>query len=315
MSNLQEKIKEILLLSDDDADLLLNGDFKGLMSQNKEAVVRIGIVYGGVLAGVLLYLALFSVFGAMGRLVLTALFFGLTGGAAFVYRKDALALLKYPVFSYFFIGVFALVALSMFSEISAQGSFFSKLLTLLVIGGAIGGAYTLREKMAEFGVSKLQIAGSILAVSALFMSLQAAGIQFVVDSEIAMAQRRSEARRSRDAEQMRRNQASMKMCSSEEECRKMNTKKNSYYAQYEDIAQELCEIAVSKEMPGRFEWSVSAKDYKFNRYEVDVLKDEISLFGDRAYLIGNDSSRTKVVYTCRYNTKKKTSLAAVQKAK
>lgn len=93
----------------------------------------------------------------------------------------------------------------------------------------------------------------------------------------------------------------------------MNTKKNSYYAEYEEFAQEACENAVAKEIPGRFEWTVSAKDYKFTSYEVDVLKDDILLIGDRAQLIANDGTKTKITYTCHYNTKKKTTTAAIQK--
>ena len=95
----------------------------------------------------------------------------------------------------------------------------------------------------------------------------------------------------------------------------MNMKKNSYYEQYEEVAQDVCESAVAKEITGRFEWTVSAKDYKFNKYEVDVLKDEIALFGDLAQLIANNGARTKVTYTCRYNTKKKTARAAFQPVK
>ena len=88
---------------------------------------------------------------------------------------------------------------------------------------------------------------------------------------------------------------------------------NTYYAQYEEISQELCESAVAKEIPGRFEWTVSAKDYKFDRYEVDILKDEIILSGNRAQLIAGNSARMKISYTCRYNTKKKTAQASIQR--
>ena len=312
MSNLQEKIKKFLLLSDEDADLLAAGDFKSLLVQNKEAVVRVGILYAGVLAAVLIYLSLFSVFGAFGRLILLSLFFGTAALVVFTHRDEFLSLLKYPLFSYFFAGIFALVALSAFSDISSQGSFISKLLALLIIGGAAGGIYTLRAKLAEFGISTLQTAVLALVGCSLLLSLQTVGIRFVSDQDFSNAQRRSEARRLRDAEQMRHNHASMKACASEEECRKLNMKKNTYYSQYEEVAQEACEVAVAKEISGRFEWTVSAKDYKFGGYEVDVLKDEITLTGDRAQLIGRNGVKTKIFYSCRYNTRKKTSLASVR---
>ena len=207
------------------------------------------------------------------------------------------------------------MALTLFSGISSQGAFLSKLLMLLIIGGIGGCCYTFRQKARDFGLSVLHIVVvSLVAVSFLF-SLQLTGIRFSTDQEILMTQRRSEMRRQRDAEQAQQNSASTKMCSSEEECRKMNMKKNSYYAQYEEVAQEICERAVAKEISGRFEWTVSAKDYKFNRYEVDVLKDEITLFGDNAQLINNKGERTKVMYACRYNTKKKTGKASVKPAR
>lgn len=59
MQNLQEKIKELLLLSDDDIEPLLRGDFKTLLAQNKEGAVRVGIVYGSCIVVLLLFLSLF----------------------------------------------------------------------------------------------------------------------------------------------------------------------------------------------------------------------------------------------------------------
>lgn len=315
MQNLPEKLKEFLLLSDEDIAPLLKFDFKTLLAQNKEAAVRVGIVYGCGIISVLLFVSLFSIFGILGKLFLMLLFFGFFGAMAFLFKDNLIRIVKYQVVAYFLMAVFGLLSLLMFSEVSTQGAFLSKFLMLLIIAGVVGGAYTLRQKAEEFGLERVHmICGGLVALS-LLLSLQTAGIQFSIDREVSMAQQRSEIRRLRDAVEMRRNQASTKLCSSEEECRKMNMKKNSYYAQYEDVAQEICESAVAKEITGRFEWTVTPKDYKFNKYEVDVLKDEVTLFGDRAQLISNDGIKTKVMYTCRYNTKKKTALATVQTVK
>lgn len=315
MQNLQEKIKELLLLSDDDIEPLLKGDFKTLLAQNKEGAVRVGIVYGSCIVVLLLFLSLFSVFGAFGKVILSFLMFGLIGALAFLAgEKNVLKATQYPAFSYFLLFVFALITLSMFSDISSQGGFLSKLLLFMIVAGLGEGAYSLRLKAAERGFTLIQLVLVTLMLGGFLLSLQAASVQFGMDREIAMARQRQEIRRLREAEQMRMNQASTKVCTTDEECRKMNTKKNSYYAEYEEFAQEACENAVAKEIPGRFEWTVSAKDYKFTSYEVDVLKDDILLIGDRAQLIANDGTKTKIAYTCHYNTKKKTTTAAIQKA-
>ncbi len=315
MQNLQEKIKELLLLSDEDIEPLLRGDFKTLLAQNKEGAVRVGIVYGSGIVVLLLFLSLFSVFGAFGKVVLSFMMFGMIGILAFLAgEKNVLKATQYPAFSYFFLFVFAIMTLSMFSDISSQGSFLSKLLLFMIVAGLGAGAYTIRQKALERGLTLLQLVLVTLFLGAFLLSLQAASVQFGMDREVAMAQQRQEIRRLREAEQMRMNQASTKVCTTDEECRKMNTKKNSYYAEYEDFAQEACENAVAKEIPGRFEWTVSANDYKFSSYEVDVLKDEIFLIGDRAQLIANDGTKTKISYTCRYNTKKKTTEAAIHQA-
>lgn len=313
MQNLQEKIKEILLLSDEDVEPLLRGDFKTLLAQNKDGAVRVGIVYGCGLIVLLLFLSLFSVFGAFGKVLLSFVLFGAVGALAFLAgEKNVLKATKYPAFSYFFLFVFAMLAMSMFSDISSQGGFLSKMLAFLIVAGLGAGAYSIRAKAAEQGLNLIQLTLVALVLGGFLLSLQAASVQFGLDHEIAMTKQRQELRRQREADKMRMQQASTKVCATEEECQKMNTKKNSYYAQYEDVAQEACENAVAKEISGRFEWTVSPKDYKFTGYEVDVLKDDLLLIGDRAQLIGNNGEKTPLSYTCHYNTKKKTTTAAIQ---
>ncbi len=313
MQNLQEKIKELLLLSDDDVEPLLKGDFKTLLSQNKEGAVRVGIVYGSFIVVLLLFLSLFSVFGAFGKVILSFMLFGVIAIAAFLAGlKNLLRITQYPAFSYFLLFLFGLMTLSMFSDISSQGSILSKMLLFMIVAGVVAGAYSLRQKAKENGLNLIQLVLAALFAGAFLLSMQAAAVQFGMDREIAMTRQRQEIRRLREAEQMRMNQASTKICTTDEECRKMNTKKNTYYAEYEEIAQETCETAVAKEIQGRFEWTVSARDYKFTSYEVDVLKDDILLIGDRAQLIANDGTKTKITYTCHYNTKKKTTTAAIQ---
>lgn len=312
MQNLQEKLKEILLLSDEDTDLFLKGDFKMLLAHNKEACIRLGIVYGSCIVVVLLFLSLFSVFGALFKIILSLLFFGGLAGAAFLAGiENVRKIMKYPVFSYYLTALIGLLALCFASDIWGQGSFLSACLLIMITAGIAAGAYTLRTKAAEKGFSGIYlIVGGVMSLSFL-LSLQAAAVQFGVDMEVAQAQEMSEARRAREAEQMRMSVASSKACATEEECRKMNTKKNSYYAEHEENAQDACERAVAKEITGRFEWTVSARDYKFTSYQVDVPEDDILLMGDRAQLISNDGIKTKISYSCHYNTKKKTAIASI----
>lgn len=106
MQNLQEKIKELLLLSDNDIEPLLKGDFKTLLSQNKEGAVRVGIVYGSFIVILLLFLSLFSVFGAFGKVILSFLMFGLISIPAFLAgEENVLKATRYPAFSYFLLFV------------------------------------------------------------------------------------------------------------------------------------------------------------------------------------------------------------------
>ena len=65
IQNWQEKLKDALLLSDEDAQSVLKGDFKTLLSQNREGALRTLSVYGAFLAAVMIFLLLFSVFGGV----------------------------------------------------------------------------------------------------------------------------------------------------------------------------------------------------------------------------------------------------------
>lgn len=314
MQNLQEKIKDILLLTDEDIELLLRGDLKMLMAQNKEAAVRVGIAYGTVLVVVLVFLLLFSVMGAFGKVLLSFIMFGGLFGVAFLAgEKNVLKATKYPAFSYFFLFVFAVMAWSMFSDVMSGGGFLSNLLAVLIVGGLGFGTYTLREKARERGIATIQLTMVALLLGAFLLSLQVAGVQVGRDNEFERARQAQVIRRQREADKMRAQMASTRICTTDEECRKMNTKKNSYYDEYEDIAQMSCENAVAKDIPGRFEWTVSPKVYKFTRYEIDVLKDDILLIGDSAQLIGNDGTKTPLSYTCHYNTKRKTTTTNIQR--
>lgn len=314
MLKIQEKLKELLLLSDADVPLVLRGDFKTLLAHNKEAAIRLAACYGGIFAGFLLYLALFSVFGVMMKMVLTLVLFGVFGAIGFlVGLKNVVKITKYPAVLYFLLVLFGMVALSRLSDITSNGSFVSELFLILILGGLGGGVYVLRDKAAALGLALPQTVLGALMTAAFAMSFQSAFIQFGVEQEIAYAKQREELRRVREAEKMRMSMAASKPCTTDEECKKLNTKKNSYYAEHEEVAQEICEQAVSKEIPDRFEWTVGPKEYKFTSYQVDVLNDLITLMGERAQLIDRNGIRTKLNYTCKYNVKLKTATATVVK--
>ena len=309
MQKLQEKLKELLLLSDSDAALLLRGDFKTLLAHNKEAAVRTAVCYGVVFACFLLYMAVFSVFGVLMKMLLILVLFGSFAGVGYAMGLKT----RYPAILYFLIFLFGILALSMFSDITSEGSFVSELFTVMVLGGLGYGVWALRDKAASLGCSLHQSALAAVMAASLIMSFQSAFIRFGIEQEISYAKQREEARRIREAEKMRMSLASSKPCTSDEECKKMNTKKNTYYAENEETAQTICEQAVSKEIPDRFEWTVGAKEYKFTSYQVDVLNDLITLMGDRAQLIDRNGIRTKLSYTCKFNVKLKTAAATVVK--
>lgn len=314
MLKIQEKLKELLLLSDADVPLVLRGDFKTLLAHNKEAAVRLAACYGAVFACFLLYLALFSVFGVMMKMILTLILFGIFGLIGYLIGlKRVVKVTKYPAILFFLLAMFGMLTLSRLSDITTNGSFVSELFLLLILGGLGIGVYAIREKAAGLGFAMSQVFLGALMTAAFAMSFQSAFIQFGVEQEIAHAKQREELRRAREAEKMRLSMAASKPCTTDEECKKLNTKKNSYYAEHEEVAQEICEQAVSKEIPDRFEWTVGPKEYKFTSYQVDVLNDLITLMGDRAQLIDRSGIRTKLNYTCKYNVKLKTATATVVK--
>lgn len=314
MQKLQEKLKELLLLSDSDAALLLRGDFKTLLAHNKEAAVRTAVCYGFVFACFLLYMAMFSVFGVLIKMLLILVLFGTFAGIGCAMGlKKVLSVTRYPAILYFLLFLFGILALSMFSDITSEGSFISELFSLMVLGGLGYGTWALRDKAAAFGCSIHQSALAAVMAASMIMSFQSAFIRFGIEQEISYAKQREEARRIREAEKMRMSLASSKPCTSDEECKKMNTKKNTYYAENEETAQTICEQTVSREIPDRFEWTVGAKEYKFTSYQVDVLNDLITLMGDRAQLIDRNGIRTKLSYTCKFNVKSKTATATVVK--
>ncbi|MGN0904880.1 MAG: hypothetical protein ACI4PW_06970 [Alphaproteobacteria bacterium] len=316
MQGWQEKLKDALLLSDEDVALVFKGDFKTLLTQNKEGALRVLSTYGIFLAALLMFLILFSVFGGMCKLVLILLAFGVLGALAFMLKRDGvIRMTQIPAFSYFLMFMLAAVTLAMFSDISKMGSGGSKFLLLLVLGGLGGGFYSLRPKALEKGWSNIQMVLVALLISSFILSFQAAFIQMSIDSTLEHVRYASEMQRQKQADEIRRNSMSapQKACTSDEECRRMNTKKNEYYAEHEEIAMETCENAVAKEITSRFEWTVSPKEYKFSSYQVDVLEDLITLRGDRAELIEDGGNRRPITYVCRFNTKTKTTDVVLNK--
>lgn len=316
MQNWQNKLKDILLLSDDDADLVLKADFKTLMKENKDGAIRVLSLYGAFLVALLIFIALFSFFGGLCKIILILIAAAVIGGLGFFIGKDNLIKAsKIPAISYFVIFLLSATTLSMFSDVSRMGSGGSKFLLLLIVGGLGAGVYFIRPKVEEKGWSSVQLAIAALLLSSFILSFQVALIQVSIDNDINRVRVVSELRRQKQAEQIRRDSMAspQKACTTDEECRKMNTKKNEYYAKFEEIAMETCEKAVSKEIPSRFEWTVSPKEYKFSSYQVDVLQDQILLAGDKAQLIDGSGNKKPFGYVCRYNTKTKTTEVMLNK--
>lgn len=318
MQNWQEKLKDALLLSDEDVASVLKGDFKTLMSQNKEGALRTLSLYGACLAGVMIFLLLFSVFGGMFKLILMMLFFGVFVAVAAIIGKDAvLRATKEPGIFYFVGFLLAAVVMSMFSDITAEGSGASQFLLFLILGGAVGGSIALKPKFQEknWSVSQVVLA-ALMIVSALTMT-QSAFIRMTIDGNMEYIRQYSEHQRRKQAETMRQGfssgAAAPQACTTEEECKRMNMKKNDFYAKHEAEAMATCENAVAKEITSRFEWTVSPQDYKFTNYQVDVLNDLITLNGDKAQLIDASGNKTPISYRCRYNTRTKTTEVMLNK--
>lgn len=89
IQNWQEKLKDALLLSDEDAQSVLKGDFKTVLSRNREGALRTLSVYGAFLAAVMIFLLLFSVFGGMFKLILMMLFLGVIAAIGAAIGKEA----------------------------------------------------------------------------------------------------------------------------------------------------------------------------------------------------------------------------------
>ncbi len=304
MSNFEEKIKEKLLLKEEDIPLILQGNLKALHAQNKEAAIRVLIGYASLTLGLLFYLFIFSFFGFLGKTILSAFFFGSLSFLGFKLGKETLIKISSQKGFYaFIIFFFALMSWSMASNILSYGGFLAKAFLFLLIIGLIAGLHTFREKIEQKGITKVQMWITTLFLTSFLISFQTAVVQFAVDAQIEAIKYRSEIRRQKEAEKMRSNLATSKACTSDEECRKMNTKKNAYYEDYEEVAQETCEIAVAKQINDRFEWTLSQNDYKFTSYEIDVLNDTIILFGNNARLIKTGNEKQDLTYSCSYNTK------------
>lgn len=307
-----DKVKRFFRLTDEGVEAFLQYDFRRLALENKDAFIRLAGAYGGAFIAVLLYLAVLSVSGIMTQLIVSTLFFGAIAGAVYaIGLENVNKATKHPIVSYYLLFLFGIVALSMFFSVCG-GGFIAKFFLLMIVGGlGYGGYFVLTVRKMPLSVVQVVLAG--LFVAGYVFSVQASFVSLAVEQEMNALKRRNEIRRLKEADEMRRSMASSKTCMNEEECKKINTKKNYYYAQHEDETQEVCEQAVSKEIPSRFEWTVSAKDYKFPSYTVDVLNDTITVMGDLAQLVNRDGSRTRISYTCKYNVKSKTATATVLK--
>lgn len=318
IQNWQEKLKDALLLSDEDAQSVLKGDFKTVLSRNMEGALRTLSVYGAFLAAVMIFLLLFSVFGGMFKLILMMLFLGVIAaiGAA-IGKEAALQATKEPGIFYFAGFLLGMVVMSMFSDITSEGSGASQFLLFLVLGGAVGGCIAMKPKFQEKNWAVSQVVLAALVLVCAFTMTQSAFIRMTIDGNMEYIRQYSEQKRREQAQAMREGfssgAAAPQACTTEEECKRMNMKKNDYYAQHEAEAMATCENAVAKEITSRFEWTVSPQDYKFTNYQVDVLNDMITLSGDRAQLIDANGNKTQISYRCRYNTRRKTTDVVMNK--
>ncbi|MCQ2914728.1 MAG: hypothetical protein MJ247_06000 [Alphaproteobacteria bacterium] len=310
----KNKVKELLLLSDEDVPLLLTGNFKGLYKQNKDGCVRVTICYASILLLLCMFLIIFSFASVFFKLILSLLIFGILGGVCFVSGEENVKqATKYPAFSYFTLLVFGLMTLFLAESISSSGSLLATFCLLLIVGGVGSLMFFLRGKAVERGYTKTQVAIVSMFLISFLLSFQSAFVQFGGEVEVKNIRRQAEYQRLRDAERMKEMSASSKPCTNSAECSKVNTNKSKYFEQYEDIAQNFCEQALSQVIQERFEWTVSPKEYKFNSHEIDVLKDLIILRGDSAQLIGQNGIRVGIKYVCKYDVEKKTAEANYSK--
>ncbi|MCQ2966014.1 MAG: hypothetical protein MJ250_04660 [Alphaproteobacteria bacterium] len=314
MKNIGQSLKEKLLLTDEDMPLLLQGDFANLMKQNREGAVRVSICYASLLLALLIFLGLFSLVGVLFKMFLSVLIFGLLGFVAYsVGEENVVKATKYPAFSYFLVFLFGVMTFSMIHSVMSDGGFLSFLCVIVIVGGIFGGFYLMREKAKARGYTYIQLTLIGLVLTSFLLSFQSAFVQMGTEHEIKVHKQRVELQRAREAEKMKDLLSESKACTNEEDCKKANTKKNTYYQQYEEEAQNSCENAVARELPGRFEWTVGKNDYKFDRFQVDVVNDKITLFGDKAQLIETGNIKIKVNYTCTYDTKKRITSASYHK--
>lgn len=314
MKNVGQSLKKILLLTDDDIPLLLQGDFGNLMKQNKEGAIRVSICYASLLLALLIFLGLFSLVGVLFKMFLSVAIFGLLGFVAYsVGEENVVKATKYPAFSYFLVFLFGVMTFSMVHSVLSDGGFLSFLCVLVVVGGVGGCFYLLRDKAKAKGYSSIQLALIGLIITSFLLSFQSAFVQMSEEHDIKVQKQRIELKRAREAEKMKDLLSESKACTNEEDCKKANTKKNTYYQEYEEEAQNVCESSVAKEFPGRFEWTVGKNDYKFDRFQVDVVNDKITLFGDKAQLIESGNIKIKVSYNCTYDTKKRIAKASYHK--
>lgn len=316
MQNWLETLKDLLLLSDEDVDSVRKGDFKTLLNENRDGLVRVCGVYAALLLCLFIFLSLFFWLGGTGRLVLMFLFFSVFAVAGALSGKEAaLRATRERGVAGFVILMLAFVLMRMFSDVSANGSGPSQALMYVVFAGAIGGGLALKPKLQDRNWADLQIILTALSLAVFVTMMQSAFIRMTIDANAEYVRQYSERQRAKQAEEMRKNSMSApeKACTSEEECKRMNMKKNDYYIKHEAEVMATCENAVAKEITSRFEWTVSPADYKFTSYQVDVLNDEITVSGDRVRLIDAQGNKTPLSYRCRYNVRSKTTDVTLNK--
>lgn len=311
---LKEKVRQTLRLNDAGIEAFLDYNFKKFALENHEGFIRVMACLSVCLITPFIYYALFSFFGIAARFFFPFLFFGAIAFA--VYRTGYKSVQKFadiPPFREIILAFFGIIAVLMFFKCSTNGGFVAKTFQVIVIGALVYGGYFIRN------VRKMKVPVSQILIGAFFttgfvFSVQSSFVLYAMEREMEILETQAKVRRLKEAKEMERLIASSKLCTNEEDCNKLNKKKNVYYSEHEEEAQEICEKTVASEIQERFEWTVGAKDYKFTSYKVDVLHDSITVMGDRAQLVHRDGSRTKISYSCKYNVKAKTATATIVKA-